>query len=109
MLNVHQILVSARARAALMVCLVASGAALVACGQRGPLFLPSEAAAAHRATLPQLLRSATPGGTGTPAQAAPAPAAAASAAAAAVVGAPMPAAASSAPAGAAASGNGARP
>lgn len=41
--------------------------ALAACGQRGPLYLPTEPAAANRATLPQVL---TPGGTPT----APAPA-----------------------------------
>jgi predicted small lipoprotein YifL len=42
-----------------MVCLAAAGTAgLAACGQRGPLFLPTDPAAAQRATLPQLL---TPG------------------------------------------------
>ena len=35
---------------------LAGGAALlVACGQRGPLYLPDDAAAANRATLPQTL------------------------------------------------------
>ncbi|UVH56184.1 lipoprotein [Variovorax paradoxus] len=87
MLNVRQILVSTRARAALMVCLVAGAAGLVACGQRGALYLPTDPAAAGRATLPQLmtpesLRSSSSS------EAAPAPAAAASA----------PAAAASAPA-----------
>ncbi|MBK7720195.1 MAG: lipoprotein [Giesbergeria sp.] len=35
--------------------LAASGAVLAACGQRGPLFLPTEAAASQRASLPQTL------------------------------------------------------
>jgi len=35
--------------------LAACVAALAACGQRGPLFLPKEPAAAQRATLPQTL------------------------------------------------------
>ncbi|MGJ3703470.1 LPS translocon maturation chaperone LptM [Variovorax sp. AFSI2.2] len=73
---------SAPSRAALMVCLAAAAGGLAACGQRGPLFLPTDPAAAQRATLPQLL---TPGG----------PRAATSDADAA---APKPAAASSAPA-----------
>ena len=36
--------------------------ALAGCGQRGPLYLPTDPAAANRATLPQIL---TPGGTPT--------------------------------------------
>ncbi|MBK0394675.1 LPS translocon maturation chaperone LptM [Ramlibacter algicola] len=53
-------------------------AMLAACGQRGPLYLPTEAAAADRATLPQVLLPTTrtqpappldgqvaPGGSGT--------------------------------------------
>lgn len=92
MLNVRQILVSTRPRAALMVCLVAGAAGLVACGQRGPLYLPTDPAAAGRATLPQLITpdslrpSPSPSSSS---EAAPAPAAAASA----------PASAASAPAG----------
>ncbi|MFG5776096.1 lipoprotein [Comamonas sp. J-3] len=42
---------------------LASGAAvLVACGQKGPLYLPQDPAAANRATLPQTLdpRTDTP-------------------------------------------------
>lgn len=71
-----------------MVCLVAAATGLVACGQRGALYLPTDPAAAQRATLPQLmtpesLRSSSSS------EAAPAPAAAASA----------PAAGASAPAG----------
>jgi len=66
-----------------MVCLAAAAGGLAACGQRGPLYLPTDPAAAQRATLPQLL---TPGGpranSGSDADAA----------------APKPAAASSAPA-----------
>ncbi|WP_414708515.1 LPS translocon maturation chaperone LptM [Ramlibacter sp.] len=41
---------------------------LAGCGQRGPLYLPTEPAAADRATLPETLR---PGGT--PTTPAPAP------------------------------------
>jgi predicted small lipoprotein YifL len=68
-----------------MVCLVAGAAGLVACGQRGPLYLPTDPAAAGRATLPQLitpdsLRSSSSSEAATaPAAAASAPAAAASA------------------------------
>jgi predicted small lipoprotein YifL len=71
-----------------MVCLVAGAVGLVACGQRGPLFLPTDPAAAGRATLPQLITpdSLRPSSSS---EAAPAPAAAASA----------PASAASAPAG----------
>ncbi|WP_369653098.1 lipoprotein [Variovorax sp. V213] len=69
---------SAPRRAALMVCLAAAAGGLAACGQRGPLFLPTDPAAAQRATLPQLL---TPGGprATSDADAAPKPAAASSA------------------------------
>ncbi|MBX9834160.1 MAG: lipoprotein [Burkholderiaceae bacterium] len=54
--------------------LAASAAALAGCGQRGPLFLPTEPAATQRATLPQTL---TPGSSSSAAEAAPAPAASA--------------------------------
>ncbi|MDQ0587394.1 LPS translocon maturation chaperone LptM [Variovorax paradoxus] len=68
---------SASSRAALMVCLAAAAGGLAACGQRGPLSLPTDPAAANRATLPQLL---TPGGPrASDAEAAPQPAAASSA------------------------------
>jgi len=80
MLNVRQILVSTRARAALMVCLVAGTTALVACGQRGALYLPTDPAAAGRATLPQLMTPETlRSSSSISSEAAPAPAAAASA------------------------------
>ncbi|HSV34673.1 MAG TPA: lipoprotein [Ramlibacter sp.] len=53
MLKVYQILVSAHS---LRLALAVSGvAALAACGQRGPLYLPTGEAAAGRATLPQIL------------------------------------------------------
>lgn len=42
-----------------MVCLTAATTGLAACGQKGALYLPTDPAAAQRATLPQLL---TPGG-----------------------------------------------
>lgn len=48
MSNVSQILVSAIGLAAL-------GVGLAGCGQRGPLYLPTDPAAANRATLPQVL------------------------------------------------------
>jgi predicted small lipoprotein YifL len=70
MLNVSQILVSApRLRLVLAAAVVG---ALAGCGQKGPLFLPTEPAAAQRATLPQTLSparaaSAPPSGTATPA------------------------------------------
>ena len=35
--------------------LAAFGVGLAGCGQRGPLYLPTDPAAAHRATLPQVL------------------------------------------------------
>ena len=59
-----------------MVCLAAATTGLAACGQKGALDLPTDPAAAQRATWPQLL---TPGGSDstsstntTPAPAAPA-------------------------------------
>ncbi|HCL84945.1 MAG TPA: hypothetical protein DIC45_00180 [Comamonadaceae bacterium] len=39
-------------------CLAAAVASLAACGQRGPLYLPTEPAAAQRASLPDTLRPA---------------------------------------------------
>ncbi|WP_082493359.1 lipoprotein [Acidovorax sp. Leaf160] len=48
MLRASQILVRT-------IALAASMAAVAGCGQRGPLFLPTEPAAAQRATLPQTL------------------------------------------------------
>ncbi len=56
--------------------LAASAAGLAACGQRGALYLPTDPAAAQRATLPQLL---TPGSSKASDEAAPKPAAASSA------------------------------
>jgi len=52
-----QILVSAPARRLALAAAVV--AALAACGQKGPLFLPTDPAAAERATLPQLLSPST--------------------------------------------------
>jgi len=69
MSNVSQILVSAIGLAAL-------GVGLAGCGQRGPLYLPTDPAAANRATLPQvLLPIPTRGETSTvyPSQGEPAP------------------------------------
>lgn len=48
MLNVRQILVSA-------IGLALVGVALVGCGQKGPLYLPTDPAAKNRATLPELV------------------------------------------------------
>ena len=66
MLRVFQILSS---RFALAASLAALGAA-AGCGQRGPLFLPTDVPTNARATLPQTLR---PGGVPLPQPAAPAP------------------------------------
>ncbi|MFT4248012.1 MAG: lipoprotein [Pseudomonas sp.] len=55
MSNLLRILGSRLARAACGVGLLAALSAVAACGQRGPLYLPTEPAAAHRATLPQVL------------------------------------------------------
>jgi len=52
MLKAAQILVSA-------LVLAGSAAALVGCGQRGPLYLPSSPEAQKRATLPQTLNPAS--------------------------------------------------
>lgn len=58
MLRVYQILVSVLA----MRLVLAAGvvATLAACGQKGPLFLPTGEAAAARATLPQTVMPAPP-------------------------------------------------
>ena len=69
MSNLRRILCSAPAPRALLA--LAALAAVVGCGQRGPLYLPTDPAAANRATLPQILN---PAGTST----APTPAASAS-------------------------------
>ena len=66
MLNVRQILVSA-------VGLALVGVGLTACGQRGPLYLPTGPAAKDRATLPELLipggkPASAPDAAGAPAQ-----------------------------------------
>lgn len=47
---------------------------LAGCGQQGPLYLPTEAAAAKRATLPETLWRSGSVDTTSPAPAAPAPA-----------------------------------
>jgi predicted small lipoprotein YifL len=68
MYGVPQILVSAPGRA-----LLALGAAalLAACGQKGPLFLPTGEAAAGRATLPETLAPSTTAVTPSPAASQP--------------------------------------
>jgi predicted small lipoprotein YifL len=65
MLQTKRILVSA-------LVLAASVAGLSACGQPGPLYLPTEPAAARRATLPQSLLPGTRADDTAPAPAAPA-------------------------------------
>jgi predicted small lipoprotein YifL len=55
MLTFESILCSVPARPALA---IAAALLLGACGQRGPLYLPTEPAAANRATLPQVLNPA---------------------------------------------------
>jgi predicted small lipoprotein YifL len=57
MYGVHQILVSTPARRRMLV--LAAAALLSACGQKGPLFLPTGEAAAGRASLPQTLAPST--------------------------------------------------
>ena len=69
MLNVRQILVSA-------IGLALVGVALVGCGQKGPLYLPTEPAAVNRATLPELLLPGSNNKNESPAQAPAAPASA---------------------------------
>ncbi|MBC7215970.1 MAG: lipoprotein [Burkholderiaceae bacterium] len=73
MRNVRKILLSP--------CVLATLAALMGCGQRGPLYLPQEPVARERATLPQVLtpeslanKPAAPAAAQTPASAASAPA-----------------------------------
>ncbi|RYF76021.1 MAG: hypothetical protein EOO22_03230 [Comamonadaceae bacterium] len=57
----RQILVSAPSRAAShAIGLLAAGVLLAGCGQRGPLYLPTDPAAANRATLPQVLTPTLP-------------------------------------------------
>lgn len=78
MLNVSRILVSGAARTVGGVALASTLALLAACGQRGPLYLPTDPAAAQRATLPETvlpdrLRERS-GSTATTDGAAPAPA-----------------------------------
>lgn len=42
------------------IALAASAAALAACGQRGPLYLPTDPAASERASLPETLKPNLP-------------------------------------------------
>jgi predicted small lipoprotein YifL len=65
MLKLRQILVSPHTLAAFAVAAVFS---LAACGQKGALYLPTEPAAARRATLPEILnpRSGDAPGAATP-------------------------------------------
>lgn len=61
MLSAYEILVSARARRLVLAAIVVT--ALPACGQKGPLYLPTGPAADDRATLPQtLIPAAAPAG-----------------------------------------------
>lgn len=53
MLNLRRILCSALSRRVLPAAMALT--ALAACGQKGDLFLPTDPAAANRATLPQVL------------------------------------------------------
>lgn len=58
MLRVYQILVSVSPRRLVLAAGVVG--VLAACGQKGPLFLPTGEAAAARATLPQTVMPAPP-------------------------------------------------
>jgi len=86
MLNVREILVSRSIRAARGVGLMVAGIALVGCGQKGALYLPTAPEAKGRATLPQTVRPGFGDGATPAANPASAPAAAASAAATAASG-----------------------
>jgi len=55
MLRTSQILVRALALAALAAIAISALLATAGCGQPGALYLPTEPAAAHRATLPQAM------------------------------------------------------
>jgi predicted small lipoprotein YifL len=70
MSNVCQILVSPFARRLALAASVV--AMLAACGQRGPLFLPTDPAAADRATLTETIRPAAANIPAAPASAPPA-------------------------------------
>lgn len=60
MFGVPQILVSPSSRRRVLAsCALAAAGLLAACGQKGPLFLPTGEAAAGRATLPQTLAPST--------------------------------------------------
>lgn len=74
MLNLQRILGSHRARTGLGVACLAGLLSLAACGQRGPLYLPTEPAAAQRATLPQIVVPALRDNAGKPEDAAARPA-----------------------------------
>ncbi len=75
MLNARQILVSAPARHAARAIGLTAIAVLAGCGQKGALFLPTDPAAAQRATLPQVITGRGNPAAATPAAAASAPAA----------------------------------
>ncbi|MBN8745983.1 Prokaryotic lipoprotein-attachment site [Xylophilus ampelinus] len=75
MLNLQRILGSARARFGLGVACLAGLTSLAACGQRGPLYLPTEPAASQRATLPQIVVPALRDNTAKPEDAGARPAA----------------------------------
>ncbi len=70
MLNVCQILVSASLRRVALATSVV--ALLAACGQKGPLFLPTDPAAQGRATLTETIRPAAATAPASPASAPPA-------------------------------------
>lgn len=74
MLQSRQILV----RAIALVAVAGAAAGLSACGQTGPLYLPTEPAAARRATLPEILLPGTRAGDTAPQPTAPASAPASS-------------------------------
>ena len=61
MLRIRQILVSS-------ISLATIAGSLTGCGQTGPLYLPTEPAAARRATLPQILLPGTRAETAAPAR-----------------------------------------
>lgn len=91
MLETSRILVRRLAHAGLAVLACSLSLALTGCGQTGPLYLPTEPAAANRASLPQSLWPVMPH------KQVPAPAGAASRPAPAPANAPAPATAPASP------------
>jgi predicted small lipoprotein YifL len=72
MLNVCRILVSAPLRAAALALAASVVASIAGCGQKGPLFIPTDPAAQNRASLTETIRPAAATPPASPASAPPA-------------------------------------